>query len=206
MTTPEGRCPTALGFFDGQNLFRRAKRVFGHSEPNFDPVALHREVSLRGGFQPGAIYFYTGMPAAKHQPRWHTYWENKIAAMRADGVHVTTRPLRYRERFSYDDEGKIDTFTEAEEKGIDIRIALDLVRIARRGELEAAIIYSQDQDLNEALTELEAIAAERQSEFAIASAFPVSPKSTFNRGVDRTQWIEIDKSLYDHCLDRRTHF
>ena len=27
----------AVGFFDGQNLYRHAKAAFGHYHPNFDP-------------------------------------------------------------------------------------------------------------------------------------------------------------------------
>lgn len=196
----------AVGFVDGQNLFKQAKRLFGHREPNFDPVALHREVCALAGFEAGEVRVYTGMPAANRQPRWHGYWNNKIAAMKRAGVVVTTRPLRYRKRRMYDEDGEIEVVTQAEEKGIDIRIALDLVRMARRDELTAAIIYSQDQDLNEVVPEVEAIADLKGIEISLASAFPDSPQSDFDRGIDRTQWLPFDKQLYDRCLDENDYF
>lgn len=35
------------------------------------------------------------------------------------------------------------------EKGIDLRLGLDVVRMARKGELDVAAIFSQNQDLAE---------------------------------------------------------
>lgn len=198
--------PVAIAFIDGQNLFQQVKRLFGYREPNFDPLLLHREMCSLAGFTPGPIRFYTGMPSQKQQPRWHTFWSNRLRAMEEAGVTVTTRPLRYRDHLAYDENGQIEMHTRPEEKGIDIRIALDAVRMARRMELDAAIIYSQDQDLNELVPEIEAIAANQQREIPLASAFPTSARSTFDRGVDRTQWIRFEKCLYDRCLDRGDYF
>ena len=45
--------------------------------------------------------------------------------MRAQGVHVTVRPLRRRRKRARLDDGATATFTVLEEKGIDVRIALD---------------------------------------------------------------------------------
>lgn len=198
--------PVAVGFVDGQNLFQQAKRLFGHREPDFDPVCLHREVCRLAGFAPGPVRFYTGMPSEKHQPRWHNFWTSRIRIMEAQGVVVTTRPLRYRERFAYDANGDIEALTRPEEKGIDIRIALDMVRLARREGMEAAIIYSQDQDLNEVVPEIDSIGEIQGREILLASAFPSSPRATFDRGIDRTQWIKIDKELYDRCREDREYF
>ncbi|PYO57467.1 MAG: hypothetical protein DMD83_09095 [Candidatus Rokuibacteriota bacterium] len=36
----------------------------------------------------------------------------------------------------------------------------------------------------------------------IACAFPSSPTSRNRRGIDRTDWIPIDRATYDACLDR----
>ncbi|EDL49449.1 NYN domain-containing protein [Erythrobacter sp. SD-21] len=205
MTTKVGS-PVATGFIDGQNLFKQAKRLFGHREPNFDPVALHREVSRMAGFAPGPVRVYTGIPAANRQPRWHLFWNNKIQAMKRAGVTVTTRPLRYRKRQLFDEDGEVETITQAEEKGIDIRIALDLVRMARREELDAAIIYSQDQDLNEVVSEIEAISQLQGREIPLASAFPWASQTHFDRGIARTQWLRIDQETYGSCVDPADYF
>ncbi|MFW2446598.1 MAG: NYN domain-containing protein [Qipengyuania pacifica] len=198
--------PVAVGFIDGQNLFMQAKRLFGYHTPNFDPLALHREMCEVADFLPGSVRFYTGMPSARRQPRWHAFWCNKTQAMERIGVDVTTRPLRYRKRRIFDEDGDVEFMVQAEEKGIDIRIALDLVRMARRDELTAAIIYSQDQDLNEVVSEIEAIGALKGIEIKLACAFPTSPQSDFDRGVMNTQWLRFDKQLYDRCIDDRDYF
>jgi hypothetical protein len=39
----------------------------------------------------------------------------------------------------------------------------------------------------------------------IASAFPVSPAASNRRGINSTDWIPIDRALYDQCLDRRDY-
>lgn len=198
--------PVAVGFIDGQNLFMQAKRLFGYRTPNYDPLALHREVCEIAGFRPGAVRFYTGLPSPRRQPRWHAFWCNKTQAMERDGIEVTTRPLRYRKRRVFDEDGDCEVVVQAEEKGIDIRIALDLVRMARRDELAAAIIYSQDQDLNEVVSEIAAIGESKGVEIKLASAFPTAPDSDFDRGIMNTRWLRFDKQTYDRCIDREDYF
>ncbi len=53
--------------------------------------------------------------------------------MRAEGVVVTARPLRRRRRRARLDDGEMVQFTVLEEKGIDVRIALDVVRVLLAG-------------------------------------------------------------------------
>jgi len=57
-------------------------------------------------------------------------------------------------------DGTQHTFLSGEEKGIDVRIALDIIRLAHRGEYEVALVFSQDQDLSEAAEEVRVIAGE----------------------------------------------
>ena len=81
-----------------------------------------------------------------------------------------------------------------------MRIALDLVRWARLGRYDVALLFSQDDDFKEVAVEIRAIAKERQRWINIASAFPCST-SQRSRGVDKTDWIKIDEGLYNSCLD-----
>ena len=39
----------------------------------------------------------------------------------------------------------------------------------------------------------------------LACAFPVSPTYENERGINRIDWIPIDRALYDQCLDRRDY-
>lgn len=47
------------------------------------------------------------------------------------------------------------------EKGIDLRIGLDVVRLARNGDLDVAVVFSQDPDLAEVAHEVRDIARPR---------------------------------------------
>lgn len=64
-----------------------------------------------------------------------------------------------------------------------------------------ALIFSQDQDLSEVADEVRSIAQQRQCWIKLASAFPVGPTYRNKRGINKSDWIRFDKSLYDQCLD-----
>ena len=84
-----------------------------------------------------------------------------------------------------------------------MRIALDVIRLAHRRDYDVALVMSQDQDLSEVADEIRRIAREQQRWIKIASAFPHSPASRNPRGINKTDWIRIDRALYDRCLDPR---
>jgi hypothetical protein len=46
-----------------------------------------------------------------------------------------------------------------------------------------------------------AIARDQGRWCKIASAFPFSPTTTNRRGINKTDWIRIDRATYDACLD-----
>ena len=86
-----------------------------------------------------------------------------------------------------------------------MRIALDVIALAHRREYDVALVMSQDQDLSEVAEEIRTIAQEQRRWIKIASAFPQSPASRNRRGINKTDWIRIDRELYDKCLDRRDY-
>lgn len=190
----------AMAFFDGQNLFQHAKKAFGHYHPNYDPIKLHAKVCADNGWAPNLVRFYTGVPDATHNQMWAGYWARRVLAMKRAGIHVTTRPLRYRtEEIQVD--GSMTVVVTPQEKGIDVRLALDLVSCALSEQFDVAVIYSQDQDLCEAVQEIKAIGKKLNRMFEIASAFPFGPKASVKRGIDKTTWIKIDEASYNACLD-----
>lgn len=195
----------AIAFVDGQNLFYAAKEAFGHSYPNFDIVKLAGRICQARGWFPKQTRFYTGVPDAADNSFWATFWAGKLAVMGRQGVHVFSRPLRYRTRSIRLPDGSTYTFIAGEEKGIDVRIALDIIRLCRSQAYDVALVFSQDQDLTEVAEEVCLIAREQGRWVKVASAFPSSPTSRNKRGIDRTDWIRIDRSLYDACLDRRDY-
>ena len=62
-------------------------------------------------------------------------------------------------------------------------------------------IFSQDQDLAEVFEEVKEIALEHNRWIKLASAFPHNPFGKRTRGINGTDWIRIDRMIYDACLD-----
>lgn len=195
----------AVVFVDGQNLFHTAREAFGHTCPNYDVMALAARVCQVQAWTLNQVRFYTGVPDAADHPFWNHFWTGKLAVMGRQGVHVYSRPLRYRNKVVRLPDGTEHTYLSGEEKGIDVRLALDVIRMAHRREYDVALIFSQDQDLSEVAAEIRTIAAEQQRWIKIACAFPLSPTSRNRRGIDKTDWIPIDRATYDACLDRRDY-
>jgi hypothetical protein len=97
------------------------------------------------------------------------------------------------------------SFLTGEEKGIDVRIALDILTGAINGSYDVAIVFSQDQDLSEAAAEIRKIAQQQARWIKIACAFPCSPASRNQRGINGTDWLKIDRATYDACIDPRDY-
>jgi len=86
-------------------------------------------------------------------------------------------------------------------EGVDVRIAIDILSCAIRGDCDVALVFSQDQDLSEVADEFRVIAGEQGRWLKIASAFPVSPASHNRRGINSTDWVKIERAMYDACID-----
>jgi uncharacterized LabA/DUF88 family protein len=201
----EPRDKRAIAFVDGQSLFHAARQAFGRAEPDYNPSALAALVAERMGWRLTSVRFYTGVPDGARRPFWHRYWRAKIRAMAASGVVVVQRPLRYRRRLVRLPDGSIVEAEVGEEKGIDLRIALDAVRTIVTRQCDVVLLFSQDQDFAELAREVRVIAAEQQRWIKIASAYPVGPGLANTRGVDRTDWIPLDRAAYEACLDVREY-
>jgi len=191
----------AIAFIDGQNLFHAAKEALGYSYPNYDPLALARQTCQQQGWELAGVRFYTGVPDPKDNAFWSRFWRAKLGAMGRQGMYVYARSLRYRNQTVRNSNGKPETFLVAEEKGIDVRLALDTLHLAYRQEYDVALIFSQDQDLSEVADQIRLISLEQNRWIKVASAFPVSPTSRNGRGINQTDWVRIDRTLYDACLD-----
>lgn len=191
-----------VAFIDGQNLFHAAKKAFGYTFPNYDPGKLAQVVAARQGWTLTQVRFYTGVPSAQDDAFWNHFWNAKLAALGTRHVVTVGRPLRYRNETITLPDGSQVTSLVGHEKGIDIRIALDAVRLAIDGAYDVALLFSQDQDLAEVAREVRVIAVRQERWIKIASAFPESPTQPNRRGIDRTDWIRIDRATYDACLDR----
>ena len=191
----------AFAFFDGQNLFYAAKVAFGYSYPNYDPKLLTESICVAKDWTIAGIYFYTGVPSVTDKPDWNYFWTAKMAVMGTRRIQTFSRSLRYRNHPVILRNGTPTVTLVGQEKGIDIRIALDIVRFALDGKYDVALIFSQDQDLSEAIKEVKKISILQNRWIKSACAFPTSPTVPKARGIDGTDWIRIDRTTYDACLD-----
>lgn len=191
----------AIAFIDGQNLFYAVKYAFGYKFPNYDVPVLVRAVCAMRGWAFEKAYFYTGIPKIDDDKLWNHFWTKKLAFMGTRGIKTFSRNLKYRNQTVRLPGGGSTTILIGQEKGIDVRLALDVVRLARENAYDVAIIFSQDQDLSEVADELKAISIQQNRWIKLACAFPVSPTYTNKRGIANTEWVKIDRALYDGCID-----
>jgi len=195
----------AVAFVDGQNLFRATQAAFGCTYPNYDVQALSQKICEAKGWNLLQVRFYTGIPDPSDDPFWNHFWITKLRVMSWQKVHVFSRRLRYRNRRIKLPDGSTYNFLAGEEKGIDVRIAIDVIRLGHRREYDVALIFSQDQDLSEVAEEIRAIAQEQLRWIKVASSYPVSPTVPNSRGINKTDWIPITRAIYDACLDPRDY-
>jgi uncharacterized LabA/DUF88 family protein len=195
----------AVAFIDGQNLFYAAKNAFGYNFPNYEVSALAASLCRTQGWQLDQVRFYSGIPDVADDAFWNHFWTAKLAQMGRQNVCVFSRPLRYRNQTIRLPNGQSHTFLVGQEKGVDVRLALDIVSLAYKAAYDVALVMSQDQDLSEVADEIREIARQQNRWLKMASAFPSSPASPNRRGINGTDWIKIDRATYDGCLDARDY-
>jgi uncharacterized LabA/DUF88 family protein len=107
------------------------------------------------------------------------------------GVWVFSRTLGYRNRTVRLTDGTEHTFLAGEEKGIDVRIALDVIGLAHRRAYDVAVILSQDQDLAEVGEEIRVIARE-QDRWIKLVCVPLEPNES-QPTRDRQDGLDSDR-------------
>ncbi len=88
----------------------------------------------------------------------------RLERYRRTGVQVFPITLRY------DPDGR------AREKGVDVRIALDITRLGSKGLYDVAIVVSEDSDLDEAVRDVYALRDEERW-IAVENALPWAPRA-----------------------------
>ena len=147
-------------FIDYQNIYHGARHAFAgaHSDsPTFghvDPVALAQLLTgigriIDSGRVLWAVTVYRGEPGRMSHPKLRVAFGRQTSRWRSESLlTVKTTPLRYR---------RVDRpggrAWRAEEKGIDVLLAVDVVRGAYLNEFDTAVVASADTDLLPALKE-----------------------------------------------------
>jgi uncharacterized LabA/DUF88 family protein len=205
VTLTEPALKRAIAFIDGQNLFYGAKDAFGYPFPNYDVVALSTKICQLKNWNLSAVRFYTGIPDATDDAFWNGFWMSKLGQMGRQKVAIYSRPLRYRNQTIKLPTGATHTMLVGQEKGIDVRIALNIVRLANQRNYDVALVFSQDQDLSEVADEIKLISKFQMRWMKMACAFPISPTRANKRGINGTEWVPIDRAFYDSSIDPRDY-
>lgn len=182
-------------FIDGQNLYHCAMEAWGRDQynwPSYDPVLIAQTLTnLEPDRELVRVFFYTGVPDPHKHAFWHAFWSNKLRALRNSKTPVSVFAGRLSQH--------------GQEKGVDVRIAVDLLISTFDSKFDVAIIVSQDTDLNEAISACRIILTRQKRTVKFESAFPVGPGTTNTRGLAGTTWRVIDKAMYDRCRDPREY-
>jgi len=131
-------------FIDYQNMYREARRAFGWEDRpghfgNLKPIAMGRMLTQGPERELVQVRVYTGVPGSKRDKFGYQIMQRRIASWVAANpkcVEVFPRPLKYPPNSN-----------EGREKGVDVELAIDLVRLAMDNEFDAAVIASADTDL-----------------------------------------------------------
>ncbi|MFW6027367.1 MAG: NYN domain-containing protein [bacterium] len=184
-----GRRKRVAVFFDGRNARGAAAKAFDSDElANFSPRLLARQVCEAQGWQLASVSYYVGLPGQGRLVRGESRedWEKRLSHWRRQGVRVVTRPLSGRNK----------------EKGIDVRLALDMTQQFRRGHYDVALIFSQDQDFQEVVDELRELGRLEGRRITTACAFPGRADPKFNRGIDNIdQTLGLPREVYEKSLE-----
>jgi len=155
-------------FIDWQNAYKGARDAFHHRqapgrEGMVDPVRLARrliQVSRGRSRELTGVRVYRGRPDPTRDPIGYAANQRQQDAWERAGVRVVQRPLRYPKAWPAE---------KAQEKGVDVALAVDFVMLAVTGGYDVGILVSTDTDLKPALEAVAALGRNRQPHCEVAA-------------------------------------
>lgn len=187
-------------FIDAQNLYKGAREAFfepsdWHFHGQFNPVTLGQLVVSRP--PPGRervvheVRIYTGRPDATKDPKTYAAHMKQCQAWKKAGAKVFARMLRYPVNWPT---------MPAQEKGIDVAMAIDFIALAIDGEYDVGVIASTDTDLKPAL---EFVHKRYGSNRCVEVAAWTSPRSRRRLSIRGAHvWCYwLDRNDYDSIAD-----
>ena len=196
MTTP---LRLAL-FIDGKNAYRRARALFfpntqSASDGQFRSMDLGHRIAGRGG--PNGVpctlsdvRIYSGEPDARRDPRTYAAHRRQTHRWASDGATVVTRSLRYPRGWPT---------VPAQEKGIDVALAVDFVKLAVEGDYDVGVMMSTDNDL---LPVLEVVRNHDPGRVHVAVAAWSAPGHNQRLRLPGLWCHWLDRADYDAVADR----
>jgi uncharacterized LabA/DUF88 family protein len=143
-------------FVDYQNVYRGARDCF-HAEPSTphvagqtNPVLVGEHIVATSPFDRvlEGVRVYRGRPDPRRDGRGHSACTRQIQAWTEDPrVAAVTRVLRYPAGWP----DRCQRGQKPQEKGIDVALAVDFVRLALEDQYDVGVLMSTDSDLKPAL-------------------------------------------------------
>lgn len=143
-------------FVDYQNTYQGARRCFhsGHQVANLagqvSPARIAEEIIARDAKERAlcGIRVYRGLPEATRDSRGNAACKRQIDAWCEDQrITVVTRALRYPPGWP----DRCRPGEKPQEKGVDVALAIDFVRLALEDQYDVGVLMSTDSDLKPAL-------------------------------------------------------
>jgi len=141
-------------FIDTQNMYRSARDAFfeenaSHIYGPFDPIELGNLIcskrphgSSKDERELSEVRTYTGRPNPSRDPKTYGSHRKQCSAWERKGALVIPRSLRYPRNWPNN---------PAQEKGVDVALAIDFVVMAIEQKYEIGVIASTDTDLKPAI-------------------------------------------------------
>lgn len=186
-------------FIDSQNVYKNARDAFfrqtdHHIYGQVNPLAFGQLICQKT--KPVApilhqVRMYSGQPDATKEPKTYGANHRQRNAWVKMGVFVVSRPLKYPPEWPK---------LKAQEKGVDVALAVDFVTMAVNGEYDIGVIASTDTDLKPAL---EFISRYYHNKVRIAVAAWRSDRKESRLSIDGSRiWCHhLDRNDYDAIAD-----
>jgi hypothetical protein len=146
-----------IAFVDLQNLHYFLKDNCRVAATQVHIPALLGEFAASNHLPLTELQIFTGIHDAQREPHKHEAMAKRLRWLERCGARVTALPLSY-----YTD--RATQQIRAQEKGVDVRIASELLRAVNDG-LTQAIVITQDKDIAQAIIVAGEMAAERGRSF-----------------------------------------
>lgn len=186
------------------------------------PLLLAR--ALAGNDDLVEVRYATGIPQAEVDPHRFASQRRRHDLMVATDVVVLEKPLRYRWEWSIRDrdlgradehqgevsKARVKSRYRGQEKGVDVWLALDVLVMCARDDLDCVIVASADSDLDMVRDYLRMVAGNENTKVVQARVINDTHELRQSAGWDAT--VAIDRKIfelsrddfdYDHPLDEQ---
>jgi hypothetical protein len=188
-------------FIDSQNVIRDAREAFhAPTDPPQDGYIYPEKLAallVSLGLPPrelDQVRVYTGAPSNRHQPSAYKAYMKRRSVWIGAGVKVFPHTLRYPADWPT---------TKAQEKGVDVALAVDLVRYALIDKsFDVGIVVSTDTDLIPAIKVVCESPAARAWGWPRIEVMTWAPNAKRLRLPDKNLWCyKLDRAQYDTVCD-----